>query len=119
MPWVIFMKHLRKIELVYVSGPITVGGPVKNTRKAIDIGEAILQLGLTPIIPHLNLLWEICYPKDTEDYLRMDLKLVEKCDAVYRIKGESAGGDIEVVHAKKLGIPVVYSIEELKQLCHI
>jgi hypothetical protein len=113
------MKFSKKIEYVYISGPITVGGPVKNTRKAIDIAEAILHLGLIPYVPHLNLLWEICHPKDDSEYLRMDLKWVEKCDVVYRIKGYSKGGDIEVAHAKKLKIPVVYSIEELKQLCLI
>lgn len=107
------------INYVYISGPITVGGPVKNTRKAIDIAEAILSMGLVPYVPHLNLLWEICYPKDALEYIAMDLKWVEKCDCVYRIKGESKGGDMECAHAKELGIPVIYSLEELKQLCHI
>jgi hypothetical protein len=106
------------IRFVYISGPITVGGPVKNIRKAIDIAEQALKMGLVPYVPHLNLLWEICYPKATQSYLKMDLRWVEKMDAVYRIKGYSKGADMEVALAKKLKIPIVYSIKQLKNLCH-
>jgi len=104
-----------KYKFIYISGPITVGGPVKNTRKAIDVAEEVLKLGMIPYVPHLNLLWEICYPKKDETYLRMDLLWVEKCDIVYRIKGYSKGADIEVAHAIEVGVPVVHNFEELEK----
>jgi hypothetical protein len=113
------MKKINgKSKYIYVSGPITVGGPVKNTRTAIDIAEQILKLGHVPYVPHLNLLWEICYPKKDETYLEMDFKWVKKCDYVYRIKGFSKGADLECALAKKLNIPIVYSLKQLSKLGH-
>lgn len=106
------------IRFVYISGPITKGGPVKNTRKAIDIAEECLKMGLIPYVPHLNLLWEICYPKKDSMYLKMDLHWVEKMDVIYRIRGYSKGSDMECALAKKLNIPIVYSIKQLQKLCH-
>jgi hypothetical protein len=35
-----------------------------------------------------------------------------KCDCLLRLPGESKGADNEVFWAKKLGMPVYYSIQE-------
>lgn len=40
-------------------------------------------------------------------------RLLEKCDAVLRIKGESKGADQDVEIAKKQGLKVFYSIDEI------
>ena len=109
---------MNKDIYVYVSGPITVGGPVKNTRKAIDVAEKIMKMGMIPYVPHLNLLWEVCYPKEASKYIEMDLRWVEKCDILYRIEGYSEGADIEVAHAIEVGVPVVHSFDELEKTCH-
>jgi hypothetical protein len=106
---------MKKEIYVYISGPITVGGPVKNTRKAIDVAEKVMKMGMIPYVPHLNLLWEVCYPKATKLYLKMDLSWVEKCNILYRIKGFSRGAEIEVAHAKKVGVPVVHNFNQLQR----
>jgi hypothetical protein len=40
-------------------------------------------------------------------------RLITKCDAILRLKGESTGADNDVKVAKELGLPVYYSIEEI------
>ncbi len=40
-------------------------------------------------------------------------RLITKCDAILRIRGESAGADEDVKIALKLGLPVYYHIEEI------
>jgi len=42
------------------------------------------------------------------------MEWITVCDCVLRLEGESPGADAEVVLAKKKGIPVFYSIDELK-----
>ncbi len=40
-------------------------------------------------------------------------RLLEKCDAVLRIEGDSKGADQDVAIAKDKGLPVYYSVEEI------
>lgn len=40
-------------------------------------------------------------------------RLLEKCDAVFRIKGESKGADQDVALAKKMGLKIYYNLEEV------
>jgi hypothetical protein len=41
-------------------------------------------------------------------------RLLQKCDAVLRIPGESKGADQDVKIAKQRGIPVYYKLEEVQ-----
>ena len=43
-------------------------------------------------------------------------RLLEKCDAVLRIPGESRGADIEIARAKELGKKIFNSLEEVPDL---
>ena len=40
-------------------------------------------------------------------------KLLDKCDAVYRIEGASKGADMDVEVAKRRGLPVFYRLEDI------
>jgi hypothetical protein len=42
-------------------------------------------------------------------------RLLQCCDAVLRISGESRGADLDVAHALKLGLPVYTDVDELPQ----
>ena len=42
-------------------------------------------------------------------------KLLEKCDAVLRIPGASKGADMDVEVARKRGLPIYYSLEEIPE----
>lgn len=91
--------------LVYVAGPYS-SDPVANTRRACVAGNVLRDHGLAVIVPHLSLLADLLHPRPYEDYLAEDLELVRRCDAVYRLTGDSAGADREVEHADVNGIPV-------------
>ena len=40
-------------------------------------------------------------------------RLLERCDAVLRIPGDSRGADMDVARARALGIPVITDVREL------
>jgi len=48
-----------------------------------------------------------------DDWYKMDLAFVRRSDAILRLPGESIGAEAEVAEAKKHGIPVFHSVEEV------
>ena len=40
-------------------------------------------------------------------------RLLEKCDAILRIPGESRGADLEMAKAKEMGKAIFYSLDEI------
>lgn len=95
------MKPLR----VYVAGPYT-ADPEACTAAAIAVGNALLDAGHAPFVPHLSHYWHTLHnQRGYEDWMRIDLAWLERADAVVRIPGESPGADREVELARALGIP--------------
>jgi hypothetical protein len=117
------MREFKKV--VYVAGPISKGPLCENIFRACKAGMELLKAGVSPHVPHLT-----CYmgqvfhlgsdavlpevlPSGTvhEDWYGMDLLIVDRCDAVLRLSGESRGADLEVARAKERGIPVFETVE--------
>ena len=94
--------------LVYIAGPYTNPDPVANTHRAIREAEAMMETGLvTPVVPHLSLLWHTVVPhEDVAYWYEYDLAILARCDALYRMEGASTGADAEVVFAHERGIEV-------------
>lgn len=104
---------------IYVAGPYgagTEGEREANARRAIEIGVELYRKGHTPFIPHLShyidggtgslgLGWV--------DYMAMDLDWLDQCEALFYI-GPSLGADLELARARKNGIPVFRSMEEVR-----
>jgi hypothetical protein len=102
---------------VYVSGPIT-SDPGRNTCRAIEVGQELLDAGYAPLVPHLSLMWEAhvgAHANSWDDWLAMDLAWVDVADAVFLIPGHSPGADAEVEAAYKAGIPVYQTLEGLQR----
>jgi hypothetical protein len=101
--------------IVYVSGPITTGGNVPvNVRRGIEAATLLMDRGYVAICPHEKVLgMEMLAPRSYEEWMQYDFRCIEASDAVYRMPGESTGGDREVAYARKLGRPVYYSCETL------
>ena len=98
---------------VYCAGPISLGDVKKNVLRASHVGRVLIDLGIAPLVPHLD-YW---FP-DREDvtwkvWLEVDLPWLRVADAVLRISGESQGADREVRVAKRNGIEVYYTVEDL------
>lgn len=103
---------------VYVSGPYSQPDPVENTHKAVSVASRLLNTGfIVPLVPHLTMFWHAMYPRDYEQWLAYDLKLVEHADAVYRLHGESPGADRECAYANSSGIPVFLDYDFLMEWC--
>lgn len=97
---------------IYIAGPYSLGDPVQNTRTVIDVAERMVPFDVMPIIPHLTLLWDIIHPKRPRFWYEYTLQILRRCDALYRVPGESAGADLEVEWALKHNMPVFYDWSE-------
>jgi hypothetical protein len=91
--------------LVYVAGPIT-GNPWGCVRQATHAAAMLDDLGCHAYLPQLSILHEIVAPQPYEHWIEHGLAMVERCDGLWRIAGDSPGADREVDHALQLGIPV-------------
>lgn len=91
--------------LVYVAGPIT-AEPWACVRKAIAASNTLDALGMAAYLPQLSVLHEMVEPRPYEHWVEHGLAMVERCDGLLRIPGESGGADREVDHALGLRIPV-------------
>lgn len=101
-----------RIPLVYVAAPYS-SNPAHNTHEAVKAGVCAMADGFAVIVPHLTLLADVIHPQPHETYLTNDLAIVERCDVVWRLPGESAGADREVFHADQNDIVVVHDYGSL------
>jgi len=97
---------------VYVAGPYTKGDVAVNVRTAVEAGDRLLKTGHLPYVPHLMHFWHMLFPGPYEQWTAMDLEWIWVCAALVRLPGDSNGADEEVAVAKRLGIPIFYSVEE-------
>ena len=105
----------KKIK-VYIASPYTKGDVGTNVREQILTGHKLMKLGFCPFIPELYHFVHIVCPLEYDEVMDMDLRWLECCDCVLRLPGESKGADMEVEQAKKLGLKVYYSIDELLKI---
>jgi len=93
--------------LVYVAGPYTHPDPVINVHRACLVADRLDAHGCAVFVPHLSITWHLVSPQpDVNVWYRRDLDVLEHCDAVVRIAGESVGADAETDRAYVLGLPV-------------
>lgn len=105
---------MSKEVYVYVAGPYSWPDPVENTHHAVEVADQLVRLGYTPYLPHASLIWHLVKPHPVDYWYALDLLWLQKCDVVLRMPGKSPGADAEVAMATKLGIEVVYSVQELQ-----
>lgn len=102
---------------VYIASPYTLGDVAVNVKNQIDCFSKLLDMGLTPFAPLLSHFVHMAHPKDYNVWMEQDLIWIKSCDFLLRLPGESSGADKEIEFAKKHGIPVYYTIEELFDGC--
>lgn len=97
---------------IYVAGPFT-EDPDTWTEICRGIGYTLMSLGFNVIVPHMATgAWDgtdLHY----EDYMRLDLNIIERwADAIYLV-AESPGSLREAQLCKQLGIPVLTTWREI------
>lgn len=101
--------------VIYISGPITKGRREDNLHQAFVAHRQLMLAGYAPINPMLTMLlpfaWEPGFPHEL--WMQVDLPIVERCDGLLRLPGESTGADQEVAHAIEHGVPVFFDFKEL------
>lgn len=111
------MKEIR----VYIASPYTNGWMPTNVRRQLTAADKLIDLGYIPYTPLLTHFQEIYSSKSEHIWLKIDFSFLKVCDAVLRLRPvdetgreiPSNGADQEEALAKKEGIPVFYSIEDL------
>ena len=112
----------RKRIRVYVASPYgrRIGNSDKqcedNVQRAIDAGRELITLGYIPLVANLYhyLHRDWLDSPDEDRWLEMCMAWLPFCNALLRLPGKSHGADAEVARALELGIPVYYSLGELK-----
>lgn len=105
----------RARTLVYVSGPYSapVGAAYQraiNVARAEAVQVELMRKGFSVVCPHKNTDGFEVYPEFThEDYLRMDLVIMERCNAVCLLPQwqESAGARLEEQKAREWGMHII------------
>lgn len=96
--------------LVYVAGYYSYN-PAHGLANAADAWEMLMDHGVLPVVPHVNLLLDLVHPKEPGFWYGYDLGLLEHCDALFvcddEASRESAGVQMEIEFADSHGIPIV------------
>jgi hypothetical protein len=122
-------SSMNKRMMVLIAGPYRSGtgdDPQKmaeNLKRLEEASWPIFQKGHVPMIGEWVALpiWNTAGGKEVGDALYEEIlhptagRLIERCDAILRLAGESKGADNDVKLAKERGIPVYYHIDELPQ----
>lgn len=115
---------MTKPLLILIAGPYrsgTGGDPALIARNLATLEEAagpIFRLGHVPMIgewvalPVLRTL-DDGEAADGDVMYETAHRLLQHCDAVLRLPGESAGADQDVAIARQRGLPVYRSVEEI------
>lgn len=100
--------------LVYLAAPYSKGDQVENVRRAVLAAEALHHhFRVTTYVPHVSMLWHLVSPHGPEHWYAWDLALLRRCDALFRLEGESTGADAEVEYARRWGLPVFTCEDDL------
>ena len=97
------------MKTVFIASPYTLG----DVGESVEVANKLMDNGYTPFTPLLYHFHHVIFPRPYEDWIKLDLEWLSKCDCLLRLPGESSGADGEVKFAKESGIPIYYSIEEL------
>ena len=111
------------MKIVYVAGAYSadnVIGLLDNIRNGQRWGTKVFLKGFAPFCPwndlHFQLMLREGEVLDVQQYYDYSMAFLERSDIVFVTPNweESKGTIAEIARAEELGIPVVYSIEDLK-----
>ena len=109
------IKMNEKKKHIYIASSYTIGDQFLNVQKQISCANKLIDKGYIPFSPLLMSVYlHAQIERDWQTWMDIDYSWIERCDGLLRLKGKSKGADAEVEHAKKLGIPVFYNLEDIR-----
>jgi hypothetical protein len=107
------------MKVVYIAGRFrgnTAWEVAENVRIAERVGFEVARLGAMPLIPHANTA-HFDGTFTAEFWLEGTLELLRRCDADLTVDNwlKSAGAQLEVVEARKRGMPVFHDHGDLAE----
>jgi hypothetical protein len=109
---------------VYVAGAYSadnVLGVLDNIREGVRWSTQVLLAGYAPFSPWTDFHFQLMLRGDeelqVEDYYEFSLAWLRVCDAVFVTPDweQSKGTRAEIAEAERLGIPVVYDLDDLPE----
>ena len=112
--WLDYKRNQNNLAMrIFISSPYTIGDAALNVRAQIDAADELMTLGHAPYTPLLSHFQHIIHPRPIGDWMELDLEWMKVCNCLLRLPGPSRGAGIEIEYAKKMGLPVYFSIDEL------
>ena len=111
-----YRLRMARLPRVYIAGPISKGDLWRNVEKGIRVYNRLLDAGYEAYLPHFNVYADRLKRRSWADWMKIDAGWLKLCDVVWRIEGDSVGADCECKAAGKLGMPVVRTMGELKEV---
>ena len=105
------------MNVVYVAGPFRGRDSWEmenNIRRAEALSLEVWRAGAAAVCPHTNTrFFQGAAPDDV--WLDGDLAILAKCDAILMTDDweRSSGARAEEAYARRLGLPVLYTLDEL------
>lgn len=94
--------------MVFISGPIT-SQALSCVRDSLPVYKFLLDNGAVPVGLQFAIIAEMVDPLSYEEWMDYAYGLIDHCDLLVRLPGESSGADREVDYASKRGLPVIYT----------
>ena len=113
-------------KVVYVAGPFRASNQhgsqdmfkvQQNIMRAMELGLEVWKLGHVALIPHSNTMFFTGASGCADEvWLAGDLELIKRCDAVLMTPdwSTSRGATAELKFAESLGIPVFYTVDDVR-----
>jgi len=101
------------VKYIYIAGPYSQGNTMDNIQKACAIAEILADEGYIPFVPHLMGFMHLQGQRPESYWKNIGLQWVDRCDAVYRLRGDSPGTDEECKRALSQGKIVYHSMLSL------
>ena len=102
----------------YRSGAMDETERAANLRALNEAALAVFRRGHLPVIG-VNLALPVIEVAGAESFdeimMPVSLAVAERCDAVLRIGGTSAGADAEVERFRERGLPVFHALDEIPE----
>lgn len=102
-----------RLVVVYIASPFTKGDKRFNVGRQIGAADRLIEAGFCPIWPLHSYYVDRFHPRPYDTWMALCAEWLRRSDILWRLEGESRGADMEVELARQIGIPVVYSLEEL------